>query len=53
MTAQINSIASINDARRAAAKVYAAYFAGAPVNGMLQDVELRLLEALMRLYRKR
>jgi hypothetical protein len=53
VTAPIEMSVSINNARKEAARIYASYFAGAPVNGEIEMVERRLLEVLTYLYRKR
>jgi hypothetical protein len=53
VTAPIEISLSINNARREAAKLYAAYFAGAQVHGELENAERRLLEVLTSIYRKK
>ncbi len=52
MTAPIEISLTINNARREAAKIYAAYFAGAPVHTEIEVVERRLIEVITPLYRK-
>jgi hypothetical protein len=53
VTAPIEISISINNARREAAQIYAAYFAGAPVHNEVEIAERRLLEVLAGIYRKR
>jgi hypothetical protein len=53
VTAPIEITSAINNVRREAAKIYAAYFAGAPVHRDLETVERELLEVLTHIYRKR
>ena len=51
VTEPIDISALVNNARREAAKIYTAHFAGAPVKGELENAERRLLDVLMYIYR--
>jgi len=53
VTAPIELSLSLNNVRREAAKIYAAYFAGAPVVREIEIAERQLLDVLTSIYRKK